>query len=176
MTDIQSLIWFIASTNPRCEGRALKSLSQAGFETFCPMQTVRRKVWVKGKRRSKDVQKPLFTGYVFVGLDPANMAFGIARRCDGVASFVGVNGSPQRVSGARVSDLMAAQDMGMFDHREGHNRIVFEIGEKVVIDGGWIDGESATVTILPRKVGQDATVELDGRKIRLPMAMLRKVA
>ncbi|SHL75241.1 transcription termination/antitermination NusG family protein [Roseibium suaedae] len=176
MADVESLIWFIAKTNPRCEGRAVKSLTHAGIETFCPMQTVRRKQWIKGKRRSKDVQKPLFTGYVFVGLDPDNMAFGVARRCDGIGSFVGISGAPLPVSGARVCDLMAAQDMGMFDHREGHNRIVFEVGEQVIIDGGWIDGEAATVTILPRKIGQDATVEVDGRKVRLPVEKLRKVA
>ncbi|PTW62054.1 transcription antitermination factor NusG [Breoghania corrubedonensis] len=143
--------WYVIQSNPRCERRAIVSLAEAGIEAFCPMQRVRRKRVICGKRRTKDIEMPLFSGYVFVAFPADDLAFGAARKCDGVAQFIAAHGRPVEIRADRVEALQVAQDMGMFDFRKARQRVQFEIGERVVIRSGWLDGQEATVEVVNSK-------------------------
>src|SRR5262245_44075955 len=72
--------WAAVNTHARKEGTAIANLARQEFETYCPM--MRRRI--RHARRARDVLRPLFTGYVFVAIDPA------ATRWRRIASTVGV--------------------------------------------------------------------------------------
>jgi transcription antitermination factor NusG len=54
--------WYAIYTNPRWEKKVDKLLTEAGIESYCPLNTVMRK-W---SDRMKKVEEPLFKSYVFV--------------------------------------------------------------------------------------------------------------
>jgi transcriptional antiterminator RfaH len=59
--------WVAASTHPHKEPTAIANLMRQGFEAYCPMVRKRR----RHARKVSDVLRPLFPGYVFVAVDPA---------------------------------------------------------------------------------------------------------
>src|SRR5690242_10696571 len=54
--------WAVVAANPHCERIALEHLRRQNFGAYCPSVTRR----VRHARRSCDVQRPLFPGYLFV--------------------------------------------------------------------------------------------------------------
>lgn len=148
------LTWYAVSTNPQCERKAESGLREHGFTVFCPVETN----WKRSKTKERvRVDKPLFTGYLFVGLIPGQSLYHV-RQIDGVKGMVcGTNGEPINVgwlpielpSGkflrnedgtlARVHfvyDLQARQAAGEFDHTPAR-RSQFRKGDKarVMLDG-----------------------------------------
>jgi len=59
--------WVVAGTHPHKEPTAIANLVRQGFEAYCPMV---RKRW-RHARRVREVLRPLFPGYVFIAVDPA---------------------------------------------------------------------------------------------------------
>jgi len=57
-----SLEWYAVYTRSRHEQQVNRRLAEKSFETFFP----RIEVWSQWKDRRKRIQKPLFTGYLFV--------------------------------------------------------------------------------------------------------------
>ncbi|MGI9393637.1 MAG: transcription termination/antitermination protein NusG [Boseongicola sp.] len=77
--------WLVAMTQPHMEALAMSHLKHQGFRVYCPM--VRKRI--RHARRSLDVKRPLFSGYVFV-------AFEEGRRWQAIRSTVGLQGLVQR--------------------------------------------------------------------------------
>lgn len=148
------LTWYAVQTNPQCERRAETGLREHGFTVFCPVETH----WKRSKTKERErVNKPLFTGYLFVGVAPWQSLYHV-RQIDGVKGMVcGTNGEPINVgylpiqlptgrflrnpdgSLAKVHfvyDLQARQAAGEFDHTPAR-RSQFRKGDKarVVLDG-----------------------------------------
>ncbi|MBB3997215.1 transcription termination/antitermination protein NusG [Aureimonas pseudogalii] len=134
-----TLSWFCARTNPRCEGRAVASLSDKGFAAYSP-----RIYSVRLHHRTKaEIERfsPLMVGYVFVGMEEAARHFGFARRCDGVKAFLGVNGKPMPISAKAIEPLFDAEFRGEFNdiaanvlQRRRDSRQVK--GERLSLSGG----------------------------------------
>jgi transcriptional antiterminator RfaH len=59
--------WVAASTHPHKETTAISNLLRQGFEAYCPL--IRRR-W-RHARKVQEVLRPLFPGYVFVAVNPA---------------------------------------------------------------------------------------------------------
>jgi len=60
-----SLPWFVANTRPQGEVQARAHLERQGFHVFCPLY---RKT-IRHARQRREVEAPLFPGYIFVQLD-----------------------------------------------------------------------------------------------------------
>jgi transcription antitermination factor NusG len=75
-------------TRSRHERAVFEQLTERGVEGFLP--TVTR--WSRWKDRRKQIAWPLFPGYCFVRIDPANRL--AVLKCAGVVSLVGFNGEP----------------------------------------------------------------------------------
>ncbi|MCW3118901.1 MAG: antitermination protein NusG [Chitinophagaceae bacterium] len=80
--------WLAIYTRPRWEKKVDLLLKEKGFESYCPLNKVRRK-W---SDRIKLVEEPLFKSYVFVKVD--DTARTAVRMTSGVINFVYWDGKP----------------------------------------------------------------------------------
>lgn len=80
--------WLAIYTRPRWEKKVDILLKEKGFESYCPLNKVRRK-W---SDRIKLVEEPLFKSYVFVKVDDAGRS--MVRMTSGVINFVYWDGKP----------------------------------------------------------------------------------
>ena len=60
--------WYVAVTEPRKEGLAVRNLEQQSFRSLCPRFPKTR----PHARRTEEIVAPLFPGYVFVNSDVDN--------------------------------------------------------------------------------------------------------
>ncbi len=91
--------WYAVYTRPRWEKKVANLLHQGGFESYCPLNKVRRK-W---SDRIKLVEEPLFKSYVFVKVDEAGRT-GV-RMTDGVINFVYWDGKPAIVKDKEIEAI-----------------------------------------------------------------------
>jgi len=108
--------WYVVRSAVRQEDRAATSIRLAGFDVYLPTMRVERK-----HRRTNTysaIEKPLMTGYLFVGFSSFAKHFGMVRKCDGVYDFVKVQGEPIPVSAKDVIAIQVAEmDMRFDDTR-----------------------------------------------------------
>lgn len=91
--------WYAVYTRPRWEKKVAALLQQGGFESYCPLNKVRRK-W---SDRIKLVEEPLFKSYVFVKVDESGRT-GV-RMTDGVINFVYWDGKPAIVKEKEIDAI-----------------------------------------------------------------------
>jgi transcription antitermination factor NusG len=80
--------WYAVYTKPRWEKKVNSLLTEKGFESYCPLNKVRRK-W---SDRIKLVEEPLFKSYVFVNIEESDR--NNIRMTNGVMNFVYWLGKP----------------------------------------------------------------------------------
>lgn len=108
--------WFVVRSKVRQEDRAAYNIRRAGFDCYLPIARVEKR-----HRRTNTfsvVERPLMTGYLFVGFASFAKHFGMVRGCDGVLDFLGVQGEPIPIPSSAVVDLQVAEmDMRFDDTR-----------------------------------------------------------
>lgn len=96
------LQWFCVRTNPQCEGRVRAGLREQGFDVYLPETTVWRRTKCAKRER---INRPLLTGYLFVGIRPDSPGLYEVRQQDGVRGFVcNADGVPADFTEAPVLD------------------------------------------------------------------------
>ena len=103
--------WFVVSTYPQAERRALDHLQQQGYQAYLPLCTIRRRDRVL-RTLFHPVEAPLFPSYAFVSFDPQHDpwrpivntlgVYALLRRPDGI---------PNPVARGAVEALRAAQEL-----------------------------------------------------------------
>lgn len=98
--------WHLVQLKPNSARIAERNLLRQGFGVFLPRieETLRR-----GQRFVTE-QRPLFPGYAFVGLDPANPNWRSVNGTLGVSRLVSFGAAPVHVPDDLVSGLMARCD------------------------------------------------------------------
>ena len=91
--------WYVVYTRPRWEKKVARLLEEASIGHYCPLNKVTRQ-W---SDRRKIVLEPLFKGYVFVHLSPAEMQ--LVRSIEGVLNYVHWNGVPAKVQAAEIEQI-----------------------------------------------------------------------
>lgn len=84
--------WYVVRTNVRSERKAADNLRKAGFDHYLPTQRIE-----KHNKRShtyRMTERPLMTGYLFVGLPAHSQHFGLVRGCQGVEDILKVRFGP----------------------------------------------------------------------------------
>src|SRR5690606_2496529 len=89
--------WLAVYTRPRWEKKVNQLLKDKGFETYCPLNKV-RKTW---SDRVKVVEEPLFKSYVFVKTETEKRAD--VRMTNGVLNFVYWIGKPAVISEKEIN-------------------------------------------------------------------------
>lgn len=91
--------WLAIYSKPRWEKKVNKLLQEQGFESYCPLNKVRRK-W---SDRYKVVEEPLFKSYVFVKVSENERTR--VRMTPGVINFLYWNGKPAIVKDKEIRTI-----------------------------------------------------------------------
>lgn len=138
---VASHAWFALQVKTTHEQRVAASLDQKGFEQFVPVYRQRRR-W---SDRIKEVERPLFPGYVFCRFDP-QVRSGVVKTA-GVARIVGVGPVPAPIDDGEISAIRhaLASGLGMQPHP------YLTRGQRVRIDSGPLEGVEGLILDLRRR-------------------------
>lgn len=92
-------LWYAVYTRPRAEKQVYQRLTEAGIETFLPMQKTYR-IW---SDRKKLVEKPLLSSYIFV--KTLRKDFPKVFMVTGVVKFVTFEGVPASIPQNQIDIL-----------------------------------------------------------------------
>lgn len=91
--------WLAVYTRPRWEKKVNQLLTEKGFESYCPLNKVRRK-W---SDRVKLVEEPLFKSYVFVKVNDQDRS--MVRMTNGAINFVYWDGKPAVIKEKEITAI-----------------------------------------------------------------------
>ena len=91
--------WYLVYTKPKCEKKVAALLTKRKIESFCPQNRTQ----VKQIRKSKLVDQPLFSSYVFVNLEEDNFLH--LRKIENILNLVYWKGQPAIIKDEEISIL-----------------------------------------------------------------------
>ncbi len=121
--------WVALYTKPNQEGIALENVRRQSYQAYCPMITKT----VRHARRSKVVRRPLFSGYVFVGLDTEIDQWRPLLSTRGVQSLVCFGNNPGQLPRGFIEQLQDYEKSGVLDELAKPD---FQPGDQVTICEG----------------------------------------
>jgi transcription termination/antitermination protein NusG len=127
---MSDLLWYALQVRPRCEKVVASTLVSKGFEGFLPLYS-QRSQW---SDRIKQLQLPLFTGYLFCRFD-VNKRLPILVT-PGVVRVVGIGGTPYPVEEREIQALQ----MIALSNLQAEPWSYLNIGQKVRIELGSLAG------------------------------------
>jgi transcription antitermination factor NusG len=164
--NFQDNFWYAVYTKPRCEKRVHEKLLQKGFESYCPLQKVRKR-WTD---RYKVIEEPLFKSYTFIKIKETEKPE--IRLTEGVVNFVYWLGKPAVINEEDINTIK--RFLKEYKHINVE-KIVIEENQKVKITGGLLmDHEAITKRVTKNKVivelltlGFRITAEVDKKDLML---------
>lgn len=139
--------WLAIYTRPRWEKKVNQLLTEKGFESYCPLNKVRRK-W---SDRIKLVEEPLFKSYVFVKV--AEQERSAVRMTNGAINFVYWDGKPAIVKEREISAIR--RFLNEYDQVEARPANL-KINERVRITNGTLMDHEGKVLALRHKTAKVA--------------------
>lgn len=101
--------WYLLKTKFRQEKKSSVELSNQGIVNFFPI--FQKEILRKGKVSLKD--EPLFSGYIFIYIDPNKINWNALRSTKGISSVVSFGSGPQTVSNNIVEALRKIQNINV---------------------------------------------------------------
>lgn len=123
----QNTTWYVIQTKSRYEKRSFELLSKQGIMAYLPLQK-KIKIW---SDRKKEVEEPLFTGYLFVQFTE-NERY-IVLNTPGVVRLVSFGGHYAKIDNKQVVAIKRAIES---DDLIEIVDISFEPGQEVLITSG----------------------------------------
>lgn len=162
--------WYAAYTQSHGEIRALRHLAEQGFDTYLPVYRKRR----RHARRIDVVSAPLFSGYVFIGMDIESVAWRVIDSTVGVRYLVRNGDRPAVVPKSIIDSLRAREDMN--GHVNFSEIQLLTPGDKVRVVGGPFDNLVATFDRMSDRERVVILLELMGRPVQtvVPSEALRR--
>ncbi len=161
--------WYVVATKPNCENKALANLRRQQFESYFPCILVRH----SHARRVQMVRRPLFSGYVFVRLDPEIARWRSINGTIGVTHILTNNGLPQPLRNGFVDALRTRETDGVVALPPVH----YEIGEALEVQDGPFASQIGTMLSADRSGRVRLLMELLGGEVvtTVPHDMVLKV-
>lgn len=164
--------WHIVRTKPRAEFEASFHLGQAGYRAWAPYCFVQ----IRHARKTSDVRRPVFVGYVFPGLREGQGLWD-AQYCRGVSHVINFGSDdpaivPPRVMRALMDSCDSDGWMHSADDLESLER--YEVGQSVRITEGPLEGLVAQIKALDatnrisieiEMFGANRAVKLDASRV-----------
>jgi transcription antitermination factor NusG len=122
--------WFAVQVKTTHEKRVASLFDQKGTEHFLPLCRERRR-W---SDRIKEVERPLFPGYLFCRFDPQGRA--AILKTEGVARIVGIGHVPAPIDDGEILAIQQTMESGL--RVQPHPFLA--AGQRVRIDGGPLEG------------------------------------
>jgi len=174
--------WYAIRTNPKCEGRAIRSLGGEGFEPYFP--TAKQLVVHHRTRKLIEKERPLFVGYVFLPVEHGRLFHvGKVRGCDGVRGIMGVCGTPRRIPPGEFAQVVQ-EETRIRDRFEEMKRRrtsqdhTYRIGDKVHVKSGPFTGFQGEVVDARSRRAIKVLTEIFGRmtEVAVPLDYLAVAA
>jgi transcription antitermination factor NusG len=152
--------WFALQVRTRQEVSIAQQLKGQGYERFLPLYKLRKR-W---SDRIKEVETPLFPGYLFCRFNPQDRL--PILRTPGVIQIVGFNNGPAAVDEAEIQSIQTLVSAGVphqpWPFLAAGDRVRIESGPLLGLEGILIDVKRShrlvlSVTLLQRSVA----VEID---------------
>ncbi len=143
--------WYAVQTRSRHEKRVAEDIEEKGIPSFLPLVTRLHK-W---SDRQKQVQLPLFPGYVFVRATAAASERISVLRTPGVAGFVGSSGKGTPIPEKQIEDIRLILDCNV----PFEDYPFLEVSQRVRIRGGSLDGVQGT--LVAKNSDQSLVVSID---------------
>jgi transcriptional antiterminator RfaH len=153
--------WVVVNTQPHRESLALKNLEQQKFSSYCPM--IRKTV--RHARKSREVLRPLFPGYLFVQVDPNVQRWRPLLSTYGVRSIVGSGEQLSFLDTAFIESLKAREIEGVIERP----RQPYRIGQEVKLAGGAFEGLVATIIDMDEKDRLVVLLDLLNRPVKVKL-------
>lgn len=151
--------WYAVQTRSRHEKKAFAELREKGVSSFLPlMKQVHR--W---SDRNKEVDVPLFPGYVFVNTSAIPEARVSVLRTPGVANFVGNHGKGTPIPDKQIQDIQAI--LGSKVAVASHPFLV--MNQRVRIRGGSLDGVEGMLVGMNSDLSLVVSVDLIQRAVAI---------
>lgn len=153
------MAWIAVNTHPRREETAVANLTRQDFTAFCP------KIWrtIRHARRTQNVVRPLFPGYLFLQIDPACGSWRPVLSTIGVAGLVRFGERLGLIDDRLVQSLIAREPnvtarLPVPD---------FRVGQRVRVAGGAFDELIATIIDMSDKDRLTVLMDLLNRKVKV---------
>ncbi|MBN8687145.1 MAG: UpxY family transcription antiterminator [Chitinophagales bacterium] len=131
--------WLAIYTRPRWEKKVNLLLKEKGFESYCPLNKVKRK-W---SDRIKVVEEPLFKSYVFVKLSDADRTE--VRMTPGAINFVYWNSKPAVIREKEINAIRRFLDE--YKNVEARATVV-KVNQRVrITNGSFMDQEGKVLEL-----------------------------
>lgn len=98
--------WFVARTKTHAEERAVWHLRNQGFEAYVP----RYQKQIRHARKTENVLRPLFPGYVFVDIDVENQRWRAVNGTVGVIELVQFGSGPKPIDAKIIDAIRDRED------------------------------------------------------------------
>lgn len=150
--------WIVVNTHPHKEATAISNLNNQGFVTYCPV--VRKRV--RHARKTSDVLRPLFPGYVFVGASETQHWRPVLSTV-GVRTLVRSGDQPSALDPEFIAALQARETDGVIVAPAE----AYTVGQKVRITEGAFDGTVATILAMDEKDRLVVLMDILNRPVRV---------
>jgi transcription antitermination factor NusG len=153
------MLWFALQTRPRYEKKATVELQEKGFDSFLPLHCVRHQ-W---SDREGKVSLPLFPGYTFVRIAPAQSVRVAVLRTNGVTGFVGMRGVGTSIPETEIEAVQRLLKENILFKVHPY----LKVGEPVRIRGGCLDGIKGILARINGDQSLVISVELIQRSVAM---------
>ena len=119
--------WYVLYVNVRHEKKVTERLLEKGLEAYAPM-VKKMKQW---SDRKKEIEEPLFTGYVFIKLLPHELD--LPRFIPGVINYLSFEKKPAYVRDREIEGLKFFIGNGYYLESEENT---FQPGDKAILNLG----------------------------------------
>lgn len=153
--------WYVASTHPNAEAKALWHLHNQGFRPYLPRYLKRR----RHARKTEMVATPLFPGYLFVAMDLASTQWRAIRSTVGIRHLICHGDAPVPVPPGVVEDIRAREDGGVVPMPAPS----FAKGEPVEVVDGPLRDQTGFFECVSDNERVIILLTLLGRQFRVPL-------
>jgi transcriptional antiterminator RfaH len=150
--------WIVVNTQTHRERLAVEHLERQHYRPYCPMVRAR----IRHARRTSEVLRPLFPGYLFVALDPARQRWQPIMSTVGVRTVVRNGDVPGRLDAGLVQSLRAREVDGVITYPQNP----YQVGQEVKIAGGPFDGWVGKIMALEARERVIVLLDLLNRPVK----------
>lgn len=156
-------LWYVVHTRPRAEDKAMRHLSDQGFEVYLPRYLKRR----SHARKIERVPSPLFPRYLFVHFDADRTRWRAIGSTIGVSNLICHGDRPTALPSRVVEQVRAREDAAGFVRNDG--ALALRPGAAIrVVEGPLTDLEGLfeaasdeyRVAVLMSILGRNVRIEL----------------
>ncbi|MFN4101141.1 MAG: transcription termination/antitermination protein NusG [Pararhodobacter sp.] len=151
--------WYLAQLKPNATAVARRNLQRQDFPVFCPLRLETRRYGP----RFRTEPRPLFPGYLFIALDPAESRWRAINSTPGVTRLVAFGGMPAAVPQGLVEQIALGCDAeGLILPPDE-----LEPGDRVLVSAGPFAGLLAEVERSEADRRVWILIEVMGQKTRM---------